>query len=195
MLRKSLWFPWLRCSPSLVALGSRAMPRPCWNFVTCDRFISDLLKCSGQVAWHWTSPRLPSRSLDGSFTILANLASILAKENSHLFTFAFVQLKFVRWTHRDSATYSLTVSWIMFPWFLATGSGIVVWSTHCHISVFVLLACFFVLLWNCSVLGFHVMERKRATQNTNFKGAVSRQSSLFCLILPISLPQSLWNLK
>ena len=105
MLRKSLWFPWLRCSPSLVALGSRAMPRPCsGNFLTYDRFISDLLKCSGQVAWHWTSPRLPSRSLDGSFTILANLASILAKENSHLFTFALVQLKFVRRTHRDSAT-------------------------------------------------------------------------------------------
>ena len=101
---KGLWFLWLRCSPSLVALGSRAMPRPCWNFVTCDRFISDLLKCSGQVAWHWTSPRLPSRSLDGSFTILANLASILAKENSHLVTFALVQLKFVRRTHRDSAT-------------------------------------------------------------------------------------------
>ena len=103
-LRKKIWFPWLRCSLSLVALGSRAMPRPCWNFVTCDRFISDLLKCSGQVTWHWTSPRLPSRSLDGSFTILANLASILAKENSHLFTFALVQLKFVRRTHRDSAT-------------------------------------------------------------------------------------------
>ena len=27
------------------------------------------------------------------------------------------------------------------------------------------------------------------------KGAVSRQSSLFCLILPITRPQSLWNLK
>ena len=137
MLRKSLWFPWLRCSHSLVALGSRAMPRPCWNFLTCDKFISDLLKCSGQVAWHWTSPRFPS-----SFLILVNLASILAKENSHLSTFAFVQLKFVRRTHRDSGTYSLTVSCIMFPWFLATGSGIVVSSTHCHISVFVLLGCF-----------------------------------------------------
>ena len=91
-------------------------------------------------------------------------ASILAKGNWHLFTFAFVQLKFVRRTHRYSATYSLTVSWIMFPWFLATGSGIVVSSTHCHISVFALLGCFFVLLWNCNVLGFHVVERKRATQ-------------------------------
>ena len=142
MLGKSLWFPWLRCSPSLVALGSRAMPRHCRNFVKCERFISDLLKWSGLVSWHWTSPRLPSRSLDGSFTILANLASILAKENSHLFTFAFVQLKFVHRTHSDSATYSLKVSWIMFPWFLATGSGIVVSSTCCHISVFVLLGCF-----------------------------------------------------
>ena len=28
-----------------------------------------------------------------------------------------------------------------------------------------------------------------------FKGAVSQQSSSFCLILPITLPQSLWNLK
>ena len=28
-----------------------------------------------------------------------------------------------------------------------------------------------------------------------FKGAVSRQSSSFCLILPITRPQSLWNLK
>ena len=27
------------------------------------------------------------------------------------------------------------------------------------------------------------------------KGAVSRQSSAFCLILPITRPQSLWNLK
>ena len=166
------------------------MPRPCsGNFLTCDRFIN--VQAKKLDAGH----HLDCLLVDGSFLILANLTSILAKENSHLFTFAFVQLKFVRWTHRDSATYSLTVSWIMFPWFLATGSGIVVWSTHCHISVFVLLACFFVLLWNCSVLGFHVMERKRATQNTNFKGAVSRQSSLFCLILPISLPQSLWNLK
>ena len=28
-----------------------------------------------------------------------------------------------------------------------------------------------------------------------FKGAVSRQSSSFCSILPITCPQSLWNLK
>ena len=28
-----------------------------------------------------------------------------------------------------------------------------------------------------------------------FKGAVSRQSSSFCLILLITRPQSLWNLK
>ena len=27
------------------------------------------------------------------------------------------------------------------------------------------------------------------------KGAVSQQSSSFCLILPITRPQSLWNLK
>ena len=27
------------------------------------------------------------------------------------------------------------------------------------------------------------------------KGAVSRQSSSFCLILPITRPQSLWNIK
>ena len=27
------------------------------------------------------------------------------------------------------------------------------------------------------------------------KGAVSRQSSSFCLMLPITRPQSLWNLK
>ena len=33
-------------------------------------------------------------------------------------------------------------------------------------------------------------------QNTEvIKGAVSRQSSSFCLILPISRPQSLWNLE
>ena len=32
-------------------------------------------------------------------------------------------------------------------------------------------------------------------RSTLFKGAVSRQSSSFCLILPISRPQSLWNLK
>ena len=31
--------------------------------------------------------------------------------------------------------------------------------------------------------------------NTTFKRAVSRQSSSFCLILPITHPQSLWNLK
>ena len=30
---------------------------------------------------------------------------------------------------------------------------------------------------------------------SNFKGAVSRQSSSFCLILPITCPQSVWNLK
>ena len=30
---------------------------------------------------------------------------------------------------------------------------------------------------------------------TQFKGAVSRQSSSFCLILPITRPQSLWNIK
>ena len=29
----------------------------------------------------------------------------------------------------------------------------------------------------------------------HFKGAVSRQSSSFCLILPVTRPQSLWNLK
>ena len=29
----------------------------------------------------------------------------------------------------------------------------------------------------------------------HFKGAVSRQSSSFCLILPITRPQSLWNIK
>ena len=29
----------------------------------------------------------------------------------------------------------------------------------------------------------------------SFKGAVSRQSSSFCFILPITRPQSLWNLK
>ena len=29
----------------------------------------------------------------------------------------------------------------------------------------------------------------------DLKGAVSRQSSSFCLILPITRPQSLWNLK
>ena len=30
---------------------------------------------------------------------------------------------------------------------------------------------------------------------TKVKGAVSRQPSTFCLILPIARPQSLWNLK
>ena len=29
----------------------------------------------------------------------------------------------------------------------------------------------------------------------NIKGAVSRQSSSFCLILPVTRPQSQWNLK
>ena len=31
--------------------------------------------------------------------------------------------------------------------------------------------------------------------NRELKGAVARQSSSFCLILPINRPQSLWNLK
>ena len=31
--------------------------------------------------------------------------------------------------------------------------------------------------------------------NRRLKGAVSRQSSSFCLILPITRPQSVWNLK
>jgi len=31
--------------------------------------------------------------------------------------------------------------------------------------------------------------------DTSIKGAVSRQSGSFCLILPITRPQSLWNLK
>ena len=38
----------------------------------------------------------------------------------------------------------------------------------------------------------------KITQFTNgfcLKGAVSRQSSSFCLIFPITRPQSLWNLK
>ena len=34
-----------------------------------------------------------------------------------------------------------------------------------------------------------------ATVCTGLKGAVSRQSSSFCLVLPITRPQSLWNLK
>ena len=32
-------------------------------------------------------------------------------------------------------------------------------------------------------------------QSITIKGAVSRQSSSFCLILPFTRPQSLWNLK
>ena len=35
----------------------------------------------------------------------------------------------------------------------------------------------------------------RADKGWAFKGTVSRQSSSFCLILPITRPQSLWNLK
>ena len=38
-------------------------------------------------------------------------------------------------------------------------------------------------------------EHRRPADKTNIKGAVTRQSSSCCLILPITPPQSLWNLK
>ena len=42
---------------------------------------------------------------------------------------------------------------------------------------------------------FGAIRVKVQIGETNIKGAVSRQSSSFCLILPITRPQSLWNLK
>ena len=39
------------------------------------------------------------------------------------------------------------------------------------------------------------LRRSIISTTINIKGAVSRQSSSFCLILPITRPQSLWNLK
>ena len=41
----------------------------------------------------------------------------------------------------------------------------------------------------CSFVARHEQITRR------IKGAVSRQSSSFCLILPITRPKSLWNLK
>ena len=41
----------------------------------------------------------------------------------------------------------------------------------------------------------HFKGSKRLISETCIKGAVSRQSSSFCLILPIIRPQSLWDLK
>ena len=38
-------------------------------------------------------------------------------------------------------------------------------------------------------------REKRLREGLGLKGALSRQSSSFCLILPITRPQSLWNLK
>ena len=47
-----------------------------------------------------------------------------------------------------------------------------------------------------------IQKEKKRTLRTQVKcdvkivkGAVSRQSSSFCLILPITRPKSLWNLK
>ena len=143
---------------------------------SCFRYAETLLELSDMWQVHFRSIemfRQSSLTLDTtsiafslmvcSFIILANLASILANENSYLFTFAFVQLKFVLRTHRDSATYSLTMSWIMFPWFLATGSGIVVSSTYCHISVFVLLGCFLSCYETVMSWGFMSWKAERAT--------------------------------
>ena len=38
-------------------------------------------------------------------------------------------------------------------------------------------------------------EHRRPVDKTNIKGAVTRQSSSFCLTLPITRSQSLWSLK
>ena len=43
--------------------------------------------------------------------------------------------------------------------------------------------------YDCDVTSTQISD------DSELKGAVSRQSSSFCLILPISRPQSLWNLK
>ena len=51
-----------------------------------------------------------------------------------------------------------------------------------------------VLLCPLYSIVYAVFEKYKNNQ-TGLKGAVSRQSSSFCLILPISRPQSLWNLK
>ena len=40
-----------------------------------------------------------------------------------------------------------------------------------------------------------ILPCKSTAKEVWIKGAVSRQSSSFCLILPITHPQSLWNLK
>ena len=50
----------------------------------------------------------------------------------------------------------------------------------------------------CEVTLLASLETKTLTteiKNYQLKGAVSRQSSSFCLILSITRPQSLWNLK
>ena len=40
-----------------------------------------------------------------------------------------------------------------------------------------------------------IMQSAYVSVVFHFKGAVSRQSSSFCLILPITRPQLLWNLQ
>ena len=59
-------------------------------------------------------------------------------------------------------------------------------DTNSHQSKFVPVSCIYPTLFSGTwpfASGWHM------------KGAVSRQSSSFCLILPITCPQSLWNLK
>ena len=47
----------------------------------------------------------------------------------------------------------------------------------------------------CCARTIIILEVNNCSSLLNFKGAVSRQSSSLCLILPITRPQSLWNLK
>ena len=62
-------------------------------------------------------------------------------------------------------------------------------STSRLISTLYILPPFFY------VIKIYVRVAKNASVEMNLKGAVSWQSSSFCLILPITRPQSLWNLK
>ena len=65
-------------------------------------------------------------------------------------------------------------------------------STSRFISTLFILPLFCVRDKNLRAL---MCVAKNALVEINLKGAVSWQSSSFCLILPLTRPQSLWNLK
>ena len=69
----------------------------------------------------------------------------------------------------------------------------------CLLSVFMVNFSFSYNTLFLSSLGFVAAQYAPSGvslhENAKFKGAVSRQSSSFCFILPITRPQSLWNLK